>query len=400
MEPTNVLLVDDRPENLLALEAVLDVLGLNLVRANSGQEALARCQEQDFAVILLDVMMPELDGFETAARLRGHERSRNTPIIFVTAIGVEGTHVSRGYALGAVDYLIKPFDPEGLRSKVRTLTELFQRRRELEGRLRAMVPVADRANILLVDDNLANLLANELTLAELGENIVAVSSGEEALRRLLADDFAVALLDVHMPGMDGFELARMLRESDRHRDMPIVFLSATTDAEETVTQAYSIGAVDFVFEPYKPEILQAKVRALLSLVKGAKVLERQVREVERLNRRLTESQAALRRMNEMLEQRVEERTAEVEQTRARLEHVVNVSPAVTYACVIDPARPPEEGIPPTFVSANLAELLGYEPAEVLGDATWWPRNVHPDDLPGARAAQRRLASEGRLVHEY
>src|SRR5438876_6129995 len=102
----NILLVDDRAENLLALEAILSPLSHNLVKANSGQEALKCLLQQDFAVILLDVHMPGMDGFETAELIRGRERSQDTPIIFLTAVNTSDSHVFRGYAVGAVDYLL------------------------------------------------------------------------------------------------------------------------------------------------------------------------------------------------------------------------------------------------------------------------------------------------------
>ena len=105
-EPINLLLVDDRPENLLALEAILSPLGHQLVKATSGAEALKRLLRQDFAVILLDVYMPRMDGFETAELIRGRERSHDTPIIFLTAVNTSDAHVFRGYSLGAVDYLL------------------------------------------------------------------------------------------------------------------------------------------------------------------------------------------------------------------------------------------------------------------------------------------------------
>src|SRR5689334_24800147 len=114
----NILLVDDKPEKLLALEAVLEDLGQNIVRAYSGREALRCLLNQDFAVILLDVNMPAMDGFETAFLIRQRKNSEHTPIIFVTGISDTETHVSRGYSLGAVDYILTPVLPEVLRTKV------------------------------------------------------------------------------------------------------------------------------------------------------------------------------------------------------------------------------------------------------------------------------------------
>jgi CheY-like chemotaxis protein len=110
--PVNILLVDDHAENLLALEAMLEPLGQNLIKARSGEEALKYLLRQDCAVILLDVQMPGMDGFETAELIRGRDRSKHTPIIFLTAISISDRHVSRGYQAGAVDFFLKPIVPD------------------------------------------------------------------------------------------------------------------------------------------------------------------------------------------------------------------------------------------------------------------------------------------------
>jgi len=130
-KPVNILLVDDQPANLLALEAVLEGLGQNLVRANSGEEALRHLIQKDFAVILLDVLMPGMNGFETAALIRQRDHSRHTPIIFLTAGGNTETEMFQGYAAGAIDYLLKPFIPEVLRSKLSVLMGLHRRSEEM-----------------------------------------------------------------------------------------------------------------------------------------------------------------------------------------------------------------------------------------------------------------------------
>ena len=124
----NILLVDDQPNNLLALESILGDTGENLVKAQSGSAALRELLHMDFAVILLDVQMPDLDGFETATLIRQRDRSKDTPIIFLTALSRSETNVFRGYELGAVDYIFKPFHPEILRSKVAVFVELFRQR--------------------------------------------------------------------------------------------------------------------------------------------------------------------------------------------------------------------------------------------------------------------------------
>jgi signal transduction histidine kinase len=127
-----LLLVDDRPENLLALEAVLEPLGHRLVRAGSGEEALRHLLTDDVAVIVLDVQMPGLDGFETAAAIKGRERTRDIPIIFLTALSREPEHRLLGYATGAVDYIFKPVEPDLLRAKVAVFVELHLTARRLK----------------------------------------------------------------------------------------------------------------------------------------------------------------------------------------------------------------------------------------------------------------------------
>jgi len=131
-----ILLVDDRPENLFALEGLLESPGLNIVKASSGNEALGLMLEHDFALVLLDVQMPGMDGFETAELMRGTEKTRQVPIIFVTAISTEQQHVFKGYEAGAVDYLFKPIVPEFLRTKVGVFCELFQQKNIIRKQLR------------------------------------------------------------------------------------------------------------------------------------------------------------------------------------------------------------------------------------------------------------------------
>ena len=138
-EPVDILIVDDRPENLLALEAILEPLGQHVVRASSGEDALRCLLEREFAVILLDVQMPNMNGFETARLIKSRERTRFVPIIFLTAISKDAEYVFRGYSVGAVDYMFKPFQPEILRSKVQVFVELYRQQRritEQEQRLR------------------------------------------------------------------------------------------------------------------------------------------------------------------------------------------------------------------------------------------------------------------------
>jgi PAS domain S-box-containing protein len=129
--PVEILLVDDRPENLLALEAILEPLEQTLIRAHSGDEALRKLLLHDFAVILLDVQMPGINGFETARLIKARERTKYIPIIFLTAISKDEEYVFEGYSVGAVDYLAKPFQPDILRSKVNVFVDLYLKQKQL-----------------------------------------------------------------------------------------------------------------------------------------------------------------------------------------------------------------------------------------------------------------------------
>src|SRR5215212_3749456 len=131
-EKVNILLVDDQPAKLLAYEVILKQLGENLVVATSGREALEYLLKNEIAVILVDVCMPELDGFELASLIRDHPRFRKTAMIFVSAIQVTDIDRLRGYEMGAVDYLPVPIVPEVLRAKIRVFTELYRKTRQLE----------------------------------------------------------------------------------------------------------------------------------------------------------------------------------------------------------------------------------------------------------------------------
>jgi two-component system, sensor histidine kinase len=134
----DILLVDDRPDGIVALEAILNGSGYNLVVANSGREALAKVLAFDFAVILMDVQMPDMDGFETVALIKRREKSRDIPIIFITAINKAESYVSTGYSVGAVDYIFKPFDPHILKSKVAVFVDLHLKNRLLREQSEAL----------------------------------------------------------------------------------------------------------------------------------------------------------------------------------------------------------------------------------------------------------------------
>src|SRR5579871_6265853 len=179
----------------------------------------------------------------------------------------------------------------------------------------------ERVNILLVDDQPAKLLAYEVILKELGENLVVAASGREALEILLKTEIAVVLIDVCMPDLDGFELAAMIREHPRFQKSAIIFVSAIQVTDIDFIRGYAAGAVDYVPVPVIPDLLRAKVRVFAELYRKTRQLETLNAELER---RVEERTAELAQANADLERRVEERTREREAALAQVHEMQKV----------------------------------------------------------------------------
>ncbi len=230
----NILLVDDQPANLVALEAMLEDLGQNLVRAESGREALKRLLSDDFAVILLDVKMPEMDGFETAELIRQRDRSRHTPILFLTAADTSQTQAVRGYAVGAVDYLIKPVVPEFVRSKVAVFVELAKKN-ELLRRQAALLAQSEQAALELAETRAELVRELEHKNRELESFSYAVSHDLRApLRRI--DSFSRAILESQGRRLDdeGRKFLSRVREASQQMAQlidDVLYLSRVTRSE-------------------------------------------------------------------------------------------------------------------------------------------------------------------------
>ncbi|MEU9557428.1 response regulator [Streptomyces fumanus] len=179
-EPAGILLVDDMEDNLIALEAVLASLNEPLVRARSGEEAMAALLRRRFALILLDVRMPGMDGFETAARIKRLDRTKDVPIIFLTGTDEDDSGFAfRGYATGAADFLTKPFDPWVLRAKVSVFLDLHRKNRQLERML-----ARQRTEQAEVDARLAALEAH--LAARAAPDVPALRAQVAELRALMA----------------------------------------------------------------------------------------------------------------------------------------------------------------------------------------------------------------------
>ena len=230
----NILLVDDQPANLVALEAMLQGLGQNLIKAESGREALRWLLTHEFAVILLDVKMPEMDGFETAELIRERDKSRHTPILFLTAGDNTQTQVVRGYAVGAVDYLVKPVVPEFVRSKVAVFVELAKKNALLR-RQAKLLAESEQAALELAETRAELVRDLKHKNRELESFSYAVSHDLRApLRRI--DSFSRAVLESQADRLDeaGQRFLSRVREASQHMSQlidDVLHLSRVTRAD-------------------------------------------------------------------------------------------------------------------------------------------------------------------------
>jgi signal transduction histidine kinase/DNA-binding response OmpR family regulator len=223
-EKINILMVDDSPTNLLALESILRAPDRNLIPASSGEEALRYLLDHEVAMVLLDVYMPGVDGLTTAELIRGRERCRNIPIIFLTANSTGDRYLTRGYSLGAVDYIVKPVEPDILRSKVAVFVELFKKTREIK----RQASLLKQKNQELEDANLARLNM----LIDLGHQLAAENDPLTVLARFCrssrrivgAEEAGVGLFD-----NDGLSLR--------------AFFACSSDGERSTTQGTPVGVL-------------------------------------------------------------------------------------------------------------------------------------------------------------
>jgi PAS domain S-box-containing protein len=241
----------------------------------------------------------------------------------------------------------------------------------------------DRARVLVVDDDERNLLAISHVLEDVAEVVVA-TSGEEALRQLLKTEFAVILLDVFMPGIDGYETAQIIRSREQTKRVPIVFLSAVNKESEHLIRGYSMGAVDYVFKPVEPMVIRSKVAVFVDLFTMTKEIQRKARQEQAL------LDANLRANAERL--RVEQELRLVEQRQAA---IIESLPIILYLEEID-ADPRI----PKFVSGNFQALTGYAFEEIQQAPNLWGERLHPEDRDRAVEAltARRLGQS--LSVEY
>ncbi|WP_411286385.1 response regulator [Phenylobacterium sp.] len=240
-----------------------------------------------------------------------------------------------------------------------------------------------QARILIVDDDERNAYAAVQALEELGHELVVARSGEDALRRLLTGNFALILLDLHMPGMDGYETAALIRTRKRCKDTPIVFLTAIFRDEAHVFQAYSAGAVDVVFKPVDPFILKSKVTVLVDLYLKTEEVKRQsayqqwlLDEHDRVKAKAAVTEKALRR------------------TEARQEAILRSLPIVFTSRGIEPPFAPQ------FVSESIFGITGFPASRFVDEAEFGASRIHPDDVARVVEAIEGAVKAGSYSCEF
>lgn len=239
--------------------------------------------------------------------------------------------------------------------------------------------------LLVVDDDPANLTAISEMISGLGADVVVAASGREALRRVLQHDFCAILMDVRMPGMDGYETAALIRQRERSRRIPVIFLTAQDKDQAQVFRGYSEGAVDYVFKPVEPVVLRAKVSVFIELYKQAE----EIRAKAQQERRLLEENLQIR--GERIE--AERQLRSTEKREAAVLHLLPI--AVYEAGLAD------HGMTRAFLHDDAARrLLGFAAADFAGDGRLWLDRIHDEDRASALDALRGLGEGGGYSTEY
>jgi signal transduction histidine kinase len=244
-------------------------------------------------------------------------------------------------------------------------------------------PAFERPRVLVVDDDERNLLAITTVIEDVADVVVA-NSGEEALRQLLRYEFAVILLDVYMPGIDGYETARLIRAREQTKRVPIVFLSAVNKEMDHLLRGYAMGAVDYVFKPVEPVVLRSKVAVFVDLFEMRKEIQRKAQQEQQL------LDANLRANTELLQIEQELRLAEQRQAA-----IIQSLPIILYLEDID-----AEPRAPKFVSGNFSALTGFDIDRIRTEPGLWANRLHPEDRDRAIGAIEARRTGQSLSVEY
>ena len=273
-----VLLVDDIPDNIELLKLALKSERFNIIEAYSGKEALEIVDKNNPDLIVLDVRMPEIDGFETCRRLKSNELTRNIPVIFITG-KTQTEDIEEGFAAGCEEYITKPFKYVEVRNRIRT--HLLLSLKNQQGYLsesKDPIPIAG-LNVLIVEDNPTNIDVLRNTLEPFQLNISITTNGKIAVDIVPRIKPDLILLDVMMPEMNGFEVCRHLKENPATESIPIIFVTAKNQLED-IEKGFALGGADYVIKPFYHTEVQARVKSHLALRKLLSLKDTWLRQLE------------------------------------------------------------------------------------------------------------------------
>lgn len=294
-----ILVVDDIRSNIESMKSILKQYNCEVHGAYSGNEALSLMIRNQYALVLSDILMPDMDGFELARLMRMQPETMLIPIIFVSAERKNEVNMYQGYESGALDYIFKPLDKKILLYKINIILDLYNQIYYLKQKLdecknhhrsNSVLPnkissfnstkITSCPRILIVDDRKENLVALQQILKKVSVEILMVQSGPDAIDLVKKNELSLILLDVQMPGMDGFEVAQQINKLALENPIPIIFITAINKEEKHVFKGYASGAVDYIFKPVEPSLLISKVKIFITLHKSRLILTQLLGEKE------------------------------------------------------------------------------------------------------------------------
>jgi len=265
-----VLIVDDIPTNVRLLEARLTAEYYEVSSAHSGAEALAKCQEQDFDIILLDVMMPEMDGFEVCRRLKADPKTHHIPVLMITALDQPSDRV-QGLDAGADDFLTKPVDDMQLMARVKSLVRLKSLTDELRARaltgqqiaiedaIRAMDSISAAGGSVLIIDSDQRHAERIKAYLEPEHKVDILSQPADAVFQVAGANYELALISMSLDGFDPLRVCSQVRTVEQTRNLPIILMADEAD-KPRVVRALDLGINDFIYRPVERNELMARVR--------------------------------------------------------------------------------------------------------------------------------------------
>ncbi len=281
-EKITILIVEDDPLTIRVLIEYLEKSGLDILIARSGEEALRQVRMSKPDLILLDIMLPGIDGFEMCHRLKSNELTKNIPVIFITALSETADKV-KGFEVGGVDYITKPFDFREVAARVNTRLTIQRLQKRLQARSSFItsgdkkINNEEKATILIVEDNPMTLQVLLGYLNGLGFKTFGVQSGEEVVQQSENTQPDLILLDIMLPGINGFETCRRLKHNPTTKGIPVIFMTALSDMADKV-KAFEVGGTDYITKPHHYAEVVTRVNTHLTL----RTLQRQLQQQKSL----------------------------------------------------------------------------------------------------------------------